>query len=102
MLTRAGVRLGILAALVTTLSCTSVPRFVSENEGGVALVPLKDRSSIPLEWGSLVAVTANNTTERGTPNLQLWFQDKDDNIREAVFDPNTNQLLPNARLFRRK
>jgi hypothetical protein len=102
MWARVGRCVGILPVAVLTLSCTRVPRFVPENEGGVALEALTERGTVPSGWGNLVTVTTSATTERGTPQLQLWFQDKDGNIREAAFDPQTNQFLRNARLFRRK
>lgn len=99
---RASGRLGVIAVLLSALACTRVPAFVPESEGGVALESLKDRGSIPAGWGTLVTVTTSATSEHGTPHLQLWFQDQEGNVREAAFDPQTNQFLPNARLFRRK
>jgi hypothetical protein len=102
MLTRLAGRLAILSLLAVHLSCTALPRFIPESQGGVALVPLTDLASIPREWGNLVTVTVSQPSEGSALRLYLWFQDAEGNVRQAALDPATNQLLPNARLFRRK
>jgi hypothetical protein len=101
MLARAGTCLGVLAVLLL-LSCTKVSTVLPEGEGYIPTEALKDLTSIPPEWGNLVSVTKTTTSENITQDVQLWFQDKEGNVRVVTFDVRTNQLTPKALLFRRK
>ena len=102
MLARAGRRLGALAVLLVLWSCTKLPTLLPEGQGGIAREPLKDLTSVPPEWGNLVSVTTTTTTERGTMYFQLWFQDKEGNVRVVTLDTQTNHFTPNAGLLPRK
>ena len=54
--------------------------------------------SIPAEYGTLVSVTAFP----GNPNwVQMWFQDKDSNIRIVRVQFDSNQMFKDVRLITR-
>ena len=57
------------------ISCSRVEEYV---QGNLQTVKLTKPDSIPIEYGSLVSVTANPQFSRWA---QLWFVDDDETIR---------------------
>jgi hypothetical protein len=93
---------GILLALLLPLACTRLPKFAPEAEGGTPTDALKDSTSVPPEWGTLVSVTSMTTPDNSVQYFQLWFQDKDGTVRVVSYDPRTNHLMPKAGRFQRR
>ena len=87
---------GILALSVLVLSTLSCERVAPT--GGFQREQLLTATSIPADWGNLVAVTASTQQAELT---QLWFQDANGNIRVAVYHLRQNTLL-SVTLFRRQ
>ena len=95
---REGKWLGILGLMLAPLSCTSLPEIGVPGGEMVGVQDLPSTGMVPLEWGSLVAVTP--TEWRG--NSLLWFQDDSGTIRSVIFDPQANQLHPQAFIIPRR
>ena len=58
---------------------------------------MQPTSAIPASWGNLVSVSSATLY----PDLvQLWFQDSSGNVRMAVFNVETNQLLNSTQIRR--
>lgn len=98
MSNRAGRWLGILGLMLMPLSCTALPEAGTPGEGGaVAVQDLPGTDVVPLEWGSLVAVTTMPEAAVST----LWFQDDAGTVRRVGFDHRSQKLWPRVQLFRR-
>lgn len=67
----------LLLSLVTfpLISCSRVQE---PDKGALKTIKLKKLDSIPIEYGSLVSITANPEFPRWA---QLWFEDDDRTIR---------------------
>jgi hypothetical protein len=67
--------LALFLIVSSLLSCT---RTQGTTQGELAIEKLKSLNAIPIEYGSLVGVTANPEFSRWA---QLWFEDEDHTIR---------------------
>ncbi len=58
--------------------------------GGLPHQTLLNAATLPADWGNLVSVT----NAASYPDLlQLWFQDRDGNVRMVVFRVTTSEFL---------
>ena len=58
---------------------------------------MQPNAAVPTNWGNLVSVSSVALY----PDLvQLWFQDSSGNVRMAVFNVETNQLLNSTHIRR--
>jgi hypothetical protein len=97
MLKRIAGYLILLAVVLVLPSCRQIQGSGSAG-GGPQAETLAAPDAIQADWGNLVAVSS----VAQYPDLaQLWFQDRDANIRVVVYNTTTNQLL-HAKLIRRK
>ncbi len=99
MLGRTGICLAAMALILLSLSCARLPEPPTPGKGDIAIEKLSDVDSIPSKWGNLQSVSNHPDFAHV---LQLWFQDEHGNIRLVFYNMNTNQLLPQAMLIRRK
>ena len=70
---------------------------VRETRAAVPILDVPAPDLVPLEWGTLVAVTP-----AFPPSSRLWFQDESGTIRFVNYDHETNQLAAQGRLLRRR
>ena len=77
------------------LSCTRVQEPV---QGTLGTIKLKSLNAIPMEYGSLVGVTANPEDSRWA---QLWFEDDDKTIRVVSVGFFDRQILEKVTLIPR-
>ena len=96
---RIGKWVGTVGLLLFVLSCTALPDTRTSSEGGGITVAVPAPDLVPIEWGTLVAVTPD---PRGTAQSYLWLQDESGTIRLLGFNHATGQLWPRADLFRRR
>lgn len=89
----------VMTLVFLPLSCTKLPEWTSLKEGDIGVEKLVDVNSIPSKWGKLISVS-------NRPDIadvfQLWFQDKDGNVRMAVYKMSLNRLFPKAILIPQK
>jgi hypothetical protein len=89
--------LALLAVFVLVPSCTKISPPLPQTGTALADEALPAGGAIPQEWGTLVSVS----TAAVYPSLvQLWFQDREGNVRMVVLDLTTHQFT-NAKLIRR-
>jgi hypothetical protein len=85
----------LLALVLLSQACRKLP---TEGSGGIPVQTLQGSTTLSPEFGSLVSVSTSTTY----PDLaQLWFQDKDGNVRIVNFSLPSRQLL-NVMLIRRQ
>ena len=96
---RIGKWVGTVGLLLFVLSCTALPDSGAPLEGGATLVDVPAPGLIPIEWGTLVAVTPEHS---GIPRSLLWLQDESGTIRMVGYDHLNGQLRPQAALLRRR
>lgn len=95
---RIGKWVGTVGLLLLVLSCTAFPDTRASREGAeVAILDVPAPDLVPLEWGTLVAVTPGFP-----PSSRLWFQDESGTIRIVTYDHETDQLVAQGRLLRRR
>ena len=82
--------------IVVLLSCTKIP-VTMESDLGMQVLPLG--TTIPAQWGNLVAVTSANEY---ASYVQLWFQDKDGNVYLVGYNVLKNKFALNFRSIKRK
>jgi hypothetical protein len=88
----------LLAVLVLAPSCTKISPPLLQTGPAMADEAVPAGGVVPQEWGTLVSVS----TAAVYPGLvQLWFQDREGNVRMLVLDLTTHQFT-NAKLIRRK
>ena len=92
----------ILVLLLTLSLCSasliSCSRVQKSSPGELKTVELKKADSIPLEYGSLVGVTANLEA----PNwAQLWFEDNTGTVRVVSVGFFDNKMLKNVTVIPR-
>ncbi len=91
---------GILVLLLLVAfvpSCTRLSK--PDGAGGdLAIEQVPASGVIPQEWGALISVSSVADFPHAA---QLWFQDREGNVRIVVLDLSTHQFV-NARLIRRK
>ena len=96
---RAGRWIFTLGLLATMPSCEALPDPGASAEGGMLeMQELPAPDAVPLEWGTLVAVT-----ESGESGLaRLWFQDDSGTVRVAALDLRGQRLWLRATVIRRR
>lgn len=98
MLGRAVICFSIVIAVLFLFSCTKIEPQRPE-EGSFAIEKLPAANSIPSNWGKLISVS----NEPDFPNwVQLWFEDKDGNVRMVAYTIGTNRLEGTVVLIPRK
>ena len=99
MCRRMGAWVGTVWLLPFVLSCTALPDTGATREGGVTILDVPAPDLVPIEWGTLVAVTPDPA---GNRQSYLWFQDELGTIRSVGYNHDTRQLFAQAASFRRK
>lgn len=93
---RTSALLALLVLLLVLPSCAKLERPMPSS----ANLPSEDlpgRASLPAQWGNLVSVTS---ADAFPDLLQLWFQDREGNVRMVVFNLSTNEFLHAKRIGR--
>jgi hypothetical protein len=86
----------VIPLLLLTGSCRRIDA-PSATGDAIPKEELQPTSAIPSSWGNLVSVSSATLY----PDLvQLWFQDSSGNVRMAVFNVETNQLLNSTQIRR--
>jgi hypothetical protein len=86
----------LLPALLLLASCRRIDTPIARGDA-LPQEPMQPTSAIPASWGNLVSVSSAALY----PDLvQLWFQDAGGNLRMAVFNVETNQLLNSTQIRR--
>ncbi len=97
MARRTATILALLAVVAIVPACTKISEPAPAGEA-LAVEQLPGSGVVPEAWGTLVDV--GSVAEY--PHLaQMWFQDREGNIRLVVLDLSTDRLL-GAMLIRRK
>ena len=87
--------LALFLMISPLLSCTRVQE---PAQGALETVELKSLNAIPMEYGSLVGVTANPEYSHWA---QLWFEDDDKTIRVVSVGFFDRQILEKVTLIPR-
>lgn len=90
-----------LVAVFLVLCCWSCAKLPSPalEEDDTPSIKLSTVKSIPLEWGNLISVSNCDKYKKW---VQLWFQDKDGNIRMVPYDVSINRFSTTFKLISRK
>ena len=89
--------LSLASVLVVSSACAPLPQ-AGTGKDEVPVETLPKTSSVPAEWGRLIAVTEVTST---TNTSLLWFQDDSGVVRLVGFDRDRRQLWPQAANIRR-
>jgi hypothetical protein len=96
MLRRTAAILLLPSLLLLLASCRRIDAPATTGDA-VPREVMQPTAAIPTNWGSLVSVSSVALY----PDLvQLWFQDSGGNVRMAVFNVETNQLLNSTQIRR--
>jgi hypothetical protein len=96
MLRRTAVVLVLAATVLSISSCRKLETPAAS--GKLPHQTLANATTLPADWGNLVSVT----NAAFYPDLlQLWFQDRDGNVRMVVYSLSTSGFL-HATLVRRQ
>jgi hypothetical protein len=90
--------LALLAMVALAVSCARIYTPPPPSAASLPDEPVPVGNVVPAEWGTLVQVSS---TDVFPDLLQLWFQDKDGNLRMLVLDVTTHRFT-GAKLIRRK
>lgn len=99
MLNRMGLFLLALFAIMATLSCEKLPKSALEDSGRVIMEAVPMGDALPIDIGSLIAVSNVNAYEDW---VQLWFQDKEGNISMISYSIPANKFYNEYRVLHRK
>ena len=99
MLSRLGICVLVAIVFLLSSSCAKLPEWADKGEGNIAIESLPDADSIPAEWGDLISVTVSPNIENV---FQLWFQDKDGNVRMIPYSIRKNRFWQEFVLIPRK
>ncbi len=99
MLNRITLCLIMTFLVLINFSCTKLTEEKPVKEENIVVEKLPDKDSIPASWGKLVSVSSSPDVSRW---VQLWFEDKEGNIRMIDYNIIQNRLARHAKVFRRK
>ena len=88
----------LLVLFVSTFTLISCTRIQEPAKGALKTVTLKNLNAIPIEYGSLVGVTANPQFPTWA---QLWFEDEDRTIRIVSVGYFDRKILENVTVIPR-
>jgi hypothetical protein len=89
--------LTVASVLVVSSACAQLPQ-AGSGKDEVPVESLTKTSSVPAEWGRLVAVSEVTSS---TNTSLLWFQDDSGGLHLVGFDRDRRQLWPQAAHIRR-
>ena len=96
---RIGKWVGTVGLLLFLTSCTALLDRGASREGGeITILDVPTPDLVPIEWGTLVAVTPVS----GVAQSNLWLQDESGTIRVIGYNHANNQLRAQGRLLRRR
>jgi len=81
------------------MSCEKLHKTSDQTEKGLQMEIAQLGSSIPSEWGKIIAVS---NVGQFPVMVQLWFQDDDGNIYMVPYNVDTNVFNANYLYLKRK
>ena len=100
MLDRTKIFVVLALLLLLPLSCTKLSEESTPKEGeALTIEKLQQLNAIPSTWGNLVSVSHRPDFKNV---FQLWFLDKEGNIRLVAYNMSTAQLLREVKFIPRR